>query len=179
MEGGALRRRRTLRAALSGRNRRIFRQLKLDSDRSSSFSPCARTGEDRCSRRRSSGTDHQSMARGKFLAGWSLRHHAGSHSCVLCAEYIPSTTAQELDRILAKSCDKSVAAAPRHSDLAAQLLGPAVAPVRILYREMALHCEQSGGTWLRSPRRRMALTKANLMFWNGMIDNLEAELHHA
>jgi hypothetical protein len=36
------------------------------------------------------------MAGGKFLAGWSLRHHAGSHSFVLRAKYIPSATAQEL-----------------------------------------------------------------------------------
>jgi len=46
--------------------------------------------------RRSSEADHRGMAGGKFLAGWSLRHHAGSHSFVLRAKYIPSTTAQEL-----------------------------------------------------------------------------------
>jgi hypothetical protein len=37
------------------------------------------------------------MAGGKFLAGWSLRHHARSHSFILRAKYILSATAQELD----------------------------------------------------------------------------------
>jgi hypothetical protein len=50
------------------------------------------------------------MAGGKLLAGWSLRHHAGSHSFVLRAKYVPSATAQELDQLLAKLCDASVVA---------------------------------------------------------------------
>jgi len=50
MEDGALRRRPMLPAALNEKNRRIFRQLSLDSDPSLSFSPRARTGEDLCSR---------------------------------------------------------------------------------------------------------------------------------
>ena len=44
--------------------------------------------------RRSSGTDHHGVGGGKFLAGRPLCDHAGSHSFVLRAKYIPSTTAQ-------------------------------------------------------------------------------------
>jgi hypothetical protein len=50
------------------------------------------------------------MARSKFLADWPLRHHAGSHSFVLRAKYIPSATAQELDQLLAKPRQASMAA---------------------------------------------------------------------
>jgi hypothetical protein len=59
------------------------------------------------------------MARSKFLACRSLRDHAEPRSSVLRAEYIPSATTEELDRVLAKSRDKSMAAAQRNSHLAA------------------------------------------------------------
>src|SRR5438552_18722242 len=89
--------------ALNGRNRRIFRQLRLDSDRSSSSSPCVHISEDLCCERRSSETDHQGMAGGKFLASRPVRYHAGSHSFVLPGMSIPVHTAPELHLFLATS----------------------------------------------------------------------------
>ena len=50
------------------------------------------------------------MAGGKFLASRPVRYHAGSHSFVLRAKYIPYPTAPELGQFLAKSCDTNVAA---------------------------------------------------------------------
>ena len=50
------------------------------------------------------------MAGGKFLASRPVRYHAGSHSFVLRAKYIPYPTAPELGQFLAKSCDTKVAA---------------------------------------------------------------------
>jgi hypothetical protein len=82
-----------LHATLNGKNRRIFRQLRLDPI-NHHFPHCVHLPAKTFAREPRSGeTDNHCMAGGEFLADWALRHHAGSHSFVLRAEHIPSATA--------------------------------------------------------------------------------------
>jgi len=81
-------------------------------------------------------TNHRGMARRRLLACRSLRHHAGSHSFVLRAEYVSATLAQELDRFLEKSHHASMATSKSGADLAAKYIGPAISSRGILRRKM-------------------------------------------
>src|SRR5438874_12482742 len=78
------------------------------------------------------------MGSGYFLVRRSLCHHARSHPFVLRTEYFSSSTAEEMDRVLEKSCDTRMDEPLAGSNLAARILGPPVAPRRIVRREMAI-----------------------------------------
>lgn len=81
------------------------------------------------------------------------------HIHLFCApKYPPSAPAQGVDRVLEKSSDTSLAVSCSGPDLATGVLGSAVAPIRVLLREVALRSEQSSSPWLCAPRRRLALS---------------------
>ncbi len=103
--------------------------------------------------------NRRSMGSGYFLVRRSLCHHARSHPFVLRTEYFSSSTAEELDRVLEKSCDTRMDEPLAGSNLAARILGPPVAPRRIVRREMAIREKQSGTSWLCLSCRRLAVPR--------------------
>jgi len=56
-----------------------------------------------------------------FLVRRSLCHHARSHPFVLRTEYFSSSTAEEMDRVLEKSCDTRIDEPLAGSNLAARI----------------------------------------------------------
>ena len=105
---------------------------------------CTRHRKPLLAKQRSSPANHRAVASSELLACRSLCHYAQLHPFVLRAEYCSRPTAQELNRVLEKSRYASMAASCPDPDLATRVLGSAVAPVRILWREVALRGEQSG-----------------------------------
>jgi hypothetical protein len=99
------------------------------------------------------------MGSRKLLACRSVRHHAGARSFVLCPEHLSGAPAEEMDRILAKPCDATLAESCSASGLATRVLGPAVEALRIIRREVAICCEQSGSSRLCASRGRLALSR--------------------
>jgi len=95
-------------------------------------------------KQRSSPANHRAVASSELLACRSLCHYAQLHPFVLRAEYCSRPTPQELNRVLEKSRYASMAASCPDPDLATRVLGSAVTPVRILWREVALRGKQSG-----------------------------------
>jgi hypothetical protein len=102
MEGGALRRRRKLRAILNGKNRRIFPTVQVGFRSNIIFL----TG----THRRRSLLAKDEAAR-LIIEAWQRANYwrvgryviiARSHSFVLRAKCVPTPTAQELDELLAK-----------------------------------------------------------------------------
>ena len=103
--------------------------------------------------------NRRSMGSGYFLVRRSLCHHARSHPFVLRTEHFSSSTAEEMDRVLEKSCDTRMDEPLAGSNLAARILGPRVAPRRIVRREMAIREKQSGTSWLCLSCRRLAVPR--------------------